>query len=480
MNFVITNKIEVEIMKSKYCKICGEEFIPTHTANTICPNDHAVNCPVCGKIMIWNSTRPVEPCSKECKKEYTKQKNIAKWGVEHPMQNKAVQADYRQTMLDKYGVASPMQSAEIKAKAVKTNKEKFGTDWVLGNEEIKRKSQATMIKKYGAKTTLESAMLRKKVEETCLEKYGISDSKRSAGNAIKLSNSTFLHYQRDLSPDCEIHSMNDAFIARLRNAGIISLFDRQYGIITPSAQAVIEIDPSYTNNSIGNHWNTEGKDQNYHLGRTKKVNSKLGYHCIHVFDWDDWDDIIEIVDVKKKIYAKECTLYKLNQDIAEEFVDANHIEGAIKGQVLCLGLAKDKELLQVMTFGTPRFNSDYSTEMLRLCTKRGMAVVGGAEKLFKFATGYFGIADVVAYCDLSKFRGEVYRRLGMKLETILPPQEMWSRGNRKIASNMLRKYGFDNLFGTDYGKEASTVDLMLQDGWLPVYDCGQAVYTYSS
>lgn len=39
---------------------------------------------------------------------------------------------------------------------------------------------------------------------------------------------------------------------------------------------------------------------------------------------------------------------------------------------------------------------------------------------------------------------------------------------------------YDQLFGTSFGKGTSNEELMLLDGWLPVYDCGQAVYTYST
>ena len=33
-------------------------------------------------------------------------------------------------------------------------------------------------------------------------------------------------------------------------------------------------------------------------------------------------------------------------------------------------------------------------------------------------------------------------------------------------------------FGTNYGKGTSNEQLMLDNGWLPVYDCGQAVYEF--
>ena len=42
------------------------------------------------------------------------------------------------------------------------------------------------------------------------------------------------------------------------------------------------------------------------------------------------------------------------------------------------------ELIEVMTFGKPRYNKKYEWELLRLCTKFGYIVSGGANKLIKY------------------------------------------------------------------------------------------------
>ena len=68
----------------------------------------------------------------------------------------------------------------------------------------------------------------------------------------------------------------------------------------------------------------------------------------------------------------------------------------------------------------------------------------------------------------------------MHLLRTTPPQEVWSRGVEKITANLLRQRGYDQLFGTSYGKGTNNELLMLQNGWLPVYDCGQAVFEYRS
>ena len=132
-----------------------------------------------------------------------------------------------------------------------------------------------------------------------------------------------------------------------------------------------------------------------------------------------------------------------------------------------------------MSFGASRFDKMYQIELLRLCSHSSYVVVGGAQKLFLHA-----LADnpnwmsIISYCDLAKFAGDVYYKLGMKKERITPPQIVWSKGKQKITSMLLRQRGYDQIFKTNYGKGTSNEQLMLENGWLPVYDCGQAVFVY--
>lgn len=545
-------------MKEKKCKLCGELFTPECPSNVICKRDHFSSCPICGKQIIWNSTAAVQPCSKECKKELTKQKNIAKYGVEHPMQSKEVQQHHRQAMLEKYGVESPLQCDVLKQKAIKTNQEKFGSDWALGNKDVKEKAKQTMIERYGAATTLESPILREKLEETLLNKYGVDNVMKNKETQIQASNTCFLKYgftnpmqnqeiyrkaidtrisnngtfwsdemrmkakqtslehwgvdnpskhqdildkikQTNIDKYGEnygtyllrnvthsvISNINRAFMKALEEHGLEydyefrGIDNYRYDIIVPNQQTVIEINPSYTHNAIGNHWSSQGLPNDYHLKKTVAA-TQAGYRCIHVFDWDNWDKVIEILLPKKKVYARNCIIYKLNPKVADEFLDKYHLQGTVTKQIINLGLVKDGELLQIMTFGSPRYDKHYYSELLRLCTKPGYAIVGGSERLFNFATKKLNIDEIISYCDLSKFRGDVYSKIGMKLIRTTEPQEVWSRGNKRITANLLRQRGYDQLFNANYGKGTSNEELMLKDGWLPVFDCGQAVYAYSS
>ena len=125
-----------------------------------------------------------------------------------------------------------------------------------------------------------------------------------------------------------------------------------------------------------------------------------------------------------------------------------------------------------MTFGKPRYNKNYQWELLRLCTNSDYIIVGGAERLFKYFTKTYKPESIISYCDISKFTGNVYYSLGFTLKEQTKPAKIWSKDDRRITDNLLRMRGFDQLFGTMYGKGILNEELMLEHGWKPIYDCG--------
>ena len=131
-----------------------------------------------------------------------------------------------------------------------------------------------------------------------------------------------------------------------------------------------------------------------------------------------------------------------------------------------------------MTFGSPRYNRNYEFELLRLCSNTNYSIVGGASKLFKHFVDTVNPGSIISYCDRSKFTGSVYEKIGMSFVRDTEPNKVWSKGTVRITDNLLRQRGFDQLFNTDYGKGTSNEELMIEHGWLPVYDCGQRVYEW--
>ena len=344
--------------------------------------------------------------------------------------------------------------------------ERYGVDNVMHSKQFVDKIANTMLDKYGVNCAMKVPKFREKFKDTMIELYG---APYYVMTDEYLSNSHF-----------RVSSENKAIGKLFEEAGFKVIYefkieDKMYDLLLPDINVVIEIDPSYTHNVIGNHWTKTGVQENYHKIKTA-IAHEHGYRCIHIFDWDDVNKIVSMLKPRHKVFARNCELIEVDKRACDEFLDAYHLQGHTRSSSLRLGLYHNNELIQVMTFGEPRYNKKYEYELLRLCTKTEIQVVGGASRLFKHALELLKSSSIISYCDMSKFDGGVYERLGMKLVRINTPQEIWSRGKDKILGSTLRAVGYDKLFNANYGKGTSNEELMIKDRWLPVYDCGQAVY----
>lgn len=244
---------------------------------------------------------------------------------------------------------------------------------------------------------------------------------------------------------------------------------------------LIEINPWPFHNSTFNpipHHNP--LDKNYHLDKSN-VAKNNNYRCIHIFDWDDKEKIINYLQPKSPIYARKCSIKTVDLNIATQFLNNYHFQGTCNGQKIILGLYYKDELIQLMSFGKPRYNKNYEWELLRLCTNPKHAVVGGSQKLFSYFINNYNPTSIISYCDNSKFTGDVYSRLGFILKSKSAPTKHWFniKTNQHITDNLLRQKGFDNLFGTEYGKGTDNNELMRIYNFVEIYDCGQSTYIWN-
>ena len=207
---------------------------------------------------------------------------------------------------------------------------------------------------------------------------------------------------------------------------------------------------------------------------------KSGYLCFHIFDWDDIDKCIQHLKPKTSLYARNLELKEIDKTSASLFEEKFHLQGKLRGQKVCLELFNNDELVELMTFGKPRYNKNYQWELLRLCTNSDYRVVGGASKLFKYFLKSYHPISIISYCDLAKFSGKIYKTLGFKHLRTNEPSRHWSKYDQHISDSYLIQHGYDRIFGTNYGVGSSNIELMRNSGWRSVYDCGQSVYIWKS
>lgn len=253
---------------------------------------------------------------------------------------------------------------------------------------------------------------------------------------------------------------------------------KEIDIYIPSLALGVECD--------GVMWHDERhKAKNYHIDKTLACKER-GIRLIHVFE-DEWNLKKEIVKDRiksilgiygKRIYARQCEIGLVDAKAANDFLNMNHLQGAIPSK-FCYGLYYAEELVLVATFGKARkcLRSDAKDgntyELLRLCSKKGVNVIGGASRLLKHFVADVKPTRLISYCDLRWSNGDVYRALGFHLDHMSQPSYFYVIDN--IRHNRL---GFtkDKLVREGYDKAKTEHEIMKERGIFRIYDCGCLVY----
>lgn len=393
------------------------------------------------------------------------------------------------TNLEKYGVDNQWKRQDLMDEVRKSNEEKYGSkNNIYKNLQTRATNAGSIEASYTAQI--------EKTRKTVLEKYGVDWAAKSEAvrESIRESlKSTFLDkYGCEnywLSPEAKRSNgsknshANIAFKQLLENNGIeyeteFLLENRYYDF--KIGNILVEINPAATHNSTWSPWNsTAGIDKHYHADKTDLA-IKNNYRCIHVWDWDDQQKIISTFLKKKEtIGARSCEIHEVPKDVEAAFLTENHLQGYVKSSV-ALGLFHKNELVMIMTFGKPRYSRKYQWEIIRICSSK--SVIGGAEKLFNHFVSNYNPESVLSYCDLSKFEGNVYTKLGFrKISRAISKHWYNVKLQDHITDKLLYKRGFDallgNIFGT-YGTGTDNTQLMLEHGFIEIYDCGQATYVW--
>lgn len=465
--------------------------------------------------------------------------NLAKYGNKHYFASETAKSHNREVWLDHYGVDNPQKSKEIREKSQQTCLEKYGDKSVFGaNSSIRKavesknieqygvanlgglpssleKSKQTQLAKYGKPFYTQTEEYREKYIKTCLAKYGTTHHTHSEAFKKHCIESSRKKYGVDwpmqsdevkqaLSGSCmkkygvpwycmlpqvreanhSIHSKTNERFGELLSANSIEfteeyrIEDRLYDFRINNTNILLEIDPTPTHTTADGYFAPTPWDYQY---KKSQLAIKNGFWCIHIFDWDDPAKIVNLLNPNKsKIYARNTTLREVSRNECKQFLDQYHLQGTCNNQSKRFGLYFQDNLIQIMTFGSPRYNSGYQFELLRLCTDPNYIVVGGSEKLFSHFCKQYNPKSIISYCDNAKFQGTVYSKLGFDLHDCGTPTKVWSKNKNYITDNLLRQRGYDQLFNTNYGKGSSNEKLMLQHNWLPIYNCGQSVYTWRS
>jgi len=518
------------------CKICNREFRNNSGLGRHIKLTHKISskeyydtylkkitegtCKICGSSTNFRnwSVGYSTYCSTKCA------------NLDEEIQNKSKETSYRKT-----GYTHNTLNPNNKSKVEKTCLERYGVPHYTKTKEYIDKTKATCLNKYGTEYSFQSDNNKIKTKATCLEKYGVDNPSKSTiiKNKISIKNNKYkkeqflkilpqgyklLKYEVGdiVELECPKHhtfKCQKQLIVKRRKAGhefcticsplnsflnSTSIYEKELiefikenindvqsnnrEIIKPLELDVYVPDLKLAFEFNGLYWHSElYKDEHYHLNKTKEC-IKKGIHLVHIYE-DDWiykkdivkSRILNLLGKSKRIYARKCTIKTVDIITTKQFLENNHIQGSINSKYN-IGLYYNNELVSLMTFGTSRFEKD-KIELTRFCNKLDTTVIGGASRLFKYATMVYNFKEVISYADRSWSNGGLYWALGFKLIKETEPNYYYVQNG--IRENRF-KYRKAELIKEGFDSNKTEKEIMFDREIYRIYDSGSLKFINTS
>lgn len=417
----------------------------------------------------------------------------------------------KNNLLEKYGVESHNQLLDVKNKKINTYMKKYGVDNPMKSDSVLKNRKSLFLEKYGVDNPMKVDSVINKIKENVqnINEYNVKKTFERIPNNYKIKEKighdwTLIHKDCDL----EFTINSNLLCSRLRLSNLICTncnpinsksslhleikkfiddLNIEYSECDRSLIKPYEVDLFIPSKNIGIEinglfWHSDVyKDQNYHNNKLNSCN-KIGIDLIQIFE-DEWYEKKEIVEsiikskigfYNKKIYARKCEINFIDNKIASDFIEKNHIQGSGSIAKYSIGLYYNDELISVMTFGKKRKsmgnnhkNNHY--EMYRFCNKLNTTIVGGMSKLLKFFEKEINPEEIITYADRRYFNGFSYQEIGFKFLKVTKPNYWYVYNNKRFYRYKFRK---DMLVKEGYDPNLTEKEIMKIRGYNRIYDCG--------
>lgn len=522
--FTKSLKIIRELFPIEFENLQKESGVDTDKLLTLYIIDKLNHCEVCGTACEGRF------CSNKCKSQVIGKENIkkaiqavierkdeivekrkktvkTKYGVDYYTQTKEYRDKVKNTNLIRYGVESSNQATIVKEKMRQSKLERYGD----ANYNNREKYKETFRKNFNAEDNI------LKLESKNIEKYGVPIRAWTHYKNYTNLNHEFvkLHFVtetnlfkfKEFVDYFEIPYLKTAYDIKERLGFKDILNEHHYNTLSHVEKELFEwfpVEDKVSNNRKvldgleidiyspnlklgieydGIYWHSTAvqEDPNYHIKKLDLAESK-GITLYNIFenidDLDIWKSmILNKLGQSRRIYARKCEVRRVDYHVVREFLAENHLQGEVTSPIN-YALYYEDELVEVMTFKKPRYTKDYDFELLRLCTKKGITVVGGASKLFSAFRRDYPSASVISYANRRWSRGDVYRQLGFDLLKVSAPNYWYVRGDEVLSRYQAQKHKLPQLLGESFDPELSESENMQQAGFERIYDCGNLVFGF--
>ena len=445
--------------------------------------------------------------------------NIERYGYTNSSMNTEVKEKREATNIERYGVAYPLQNVAVQHKTHATQNEIYGG---VGFQvpTIRETSDNKKTDLYGTKCPANNIDIRQSIIESHIRTHGVHNSAQigkldaitllqdknwlteqhytkcitlaEIADGLNVNQSTVQNYlhAHGLEPKrFAVSAPERKLVEFITSLNITNIKTSDRNVIGPKELDIVLPDQKVAIEYHGLHWHNDDMPRitpNYHLEKTLACN-KAGYRLIHIFEneWIHNQDLVKsrlatiLGHVERRIYARKCTVVPIDPKLKRDFMIYNHIQGDCSSSHN-YGLYYKNTLVAVMTFGKSRYTKRCEYELMRFATARNTVVVGGGSKLFARFVKDLDPTSVVSYSDLRWNTGNVYTKLGFVLSHVSKPNYFYFKNDTKLyhRSNF-QKHKLSGMLEV-FDSSLSEVENMKINGYKRIWDCGNAVYTWSN
>lgn len=225
-----------------------------------------------------------------------------------------------------------------------------------------------------------------------------------------------------------------------------------------------------------------------------KKYTKSNIHIIQIYS-DEWINKQAIVKSRirnifknnnTKIYARKCEIREVAVDTKNAFLEQNHIQGKDRSKIK-LGLYYKDELVSLMTFNKPRLAigknkeiAEDTYELLRFCSALNTNIVGGASRLFKHFIKIYKPKEVYSFADnrWSSLNMNLYKAIDFQYISVSSQGYYYTND----FQTRLHRFNFNKTRLAKQGYDISKTEtqIMKENGYHIIWDCGVARYSYKS
>ncbi len=224
----------------------------------------------------------------------------------------------------------------------------------------------------------------------------------------------------------------------------------------------------------GNYWHSYGSTEtpSQKQKHSRKCDAAIAKNIqlFQVFEneWIHKQDIVKSMishrlGDSKRIYARKCKCITLAGRIVDDFCKENHIAGPRTAKIN-IGLEYEENLVAIISFT--------DGEIIRLCSKIGLSVVGGLSKMLK----YSGLQKISTYADRRYSTANGYLACGFKLIYTTKPGYYYIKNGKLYNRRKFQKHKLQQLLD-NFDQNLTEHENMFNNGYRRIWDAGHYMLT---